>query len=240
MCGRYASSRNPEDLIEEFEIEVAPPMKLAPNWNTAPTQSIYVIAELLKKRTLLIARWGLIPSWATDLSMGARTVNARMESVAEKPSYRAAFKTRRCLIPADGYYEWYQGRVSGSLKAVPKQPFYLHRKDGRSLAMAGLYEYWRNPVTDEVLTSATIITTSSQGALSQIHDRMPVLLPEDRYRAWLDSEERAKAELLELLQVQEMDQDLVAEPVSRLVNSVRNNGSGLIRPVPLELETPLI
>lgn len=234
MCGRYAASRRPEELIEEFEIEVGPPRALEPNWNTAPTQPIYVIAEESQKRTLMIARWGLIPSWAKDAKIGARTINARAESVAEKPSFRSAFKSRRCLVPADGYYEWYTLSEQGAGHFSPKQPFFIHRKDGKSLAMAGLYEHWRDPESGDLITSATIITANSAGKLAQIHDRMPVVLPQDRYEAWLAPEGESKAALLALLDVKGADRDLTADPVSRLVNSVHNNGAELVEPLPFE------
>ena len=232
MCGRYAASRRPEELIEEFEIETVPAHLLEPNWNTAPTQSIYVVAEVEQRRTLFIASWGLIPSWSKDSKGGAKTINARVESIAEKPSFRAAFKSRRCIIPADGYYEWYA-------KMAPKQPFYIHRLDGKALAMAGLYEHWRNPVSGDLITSATVITTASKGGIAQIHDRMPVLLPRERYDAWLTPAPSPKESLLALLDVPGADLDLVALPVTRRVNSVRNNGSELIEVIPTE-EEPLL
>lgn len=232
MCGRYASSRRPEELIEEFEIESVPAHLLEPNWNTAPTQSIYVVAEVEQRRTLFIASWGLIPSWSKDSKGGAKTINARVESVAEKPSFRAAFKARRCIIPADGYYEWYTN-------VVPKQPFYIHRLDGKALAMAGLYEHWRNPISGELIISATVITTASKGGIAQIHDRMPVLLPRERYASWLAPAPSPKESLLALLDVPGADVDLVALPVTRRVNSVRNNGRELIEAIPVEDE-PLL
>ena len=232
MCGRYAASRRPEELIEEFEIESVPAHLLEPNWNTAPTQSIYVVAEVEQRRTLFIASWGLIPSWSKDSKSGAKTINARVESIAEKPSFRAAFKSRRCIIPADGYYEWYT-------KTAPKQPFYIHRLDGRALAMAGLYEHWCNPVSGELITSAAVITTASTGGIAQIHDRMPVLLPRERYDSWLTPDPPPKESLLALLDVPGADLDLVALPVTRRVNSVRNNGSELIEAISIEDE-PLL
>ena len=241
MCGRYAASRRPEELIEEFGIESAPSRPLAQNWNTAPTQSIYLVADVGQKRTLMIASWGLPPSWSKDAKSGANMINARVESVAEKPSFRASFKSRRCLIPADGYYEWYtlsNQNLSnqGARQAAPKQPFYIHRLDGKALAMAGLYEHWRNPVSGELITSATIITTSAQGEIAQIHDRMPVLLPRECYDSWLAQAESPKEALLALLDVQGADLELVALPISRRVNSVRNNGSELIDAMPIEDE----
>lgn len=239
MCGRYAASRRPDELVEEFEIEAEPPLPLPPNWNTAPTQSIYAVADLDEKRTLMIVRWGLIPSWAKDAKGGAKTFNARVETVAEKPTFRSAFKSRRCLIPADGYYEWYTLSAQNSGTVAPKQPFYIHRIDARPLAMAGLYETWRDPTSGEAITTATIITTNSQGRIAQIHDRMPVLLPRERYDAWL-AREASKESLLALLAVEGADQDLVADPVGRQVNSSRNNGPELIEPLPFDDEPTLL
>jgi putative SOS response-associated peptidase YedK len=187
----------------------------------------------------MIARWALIPSWSKDAKNGAKTINARIESVAEKPSFRSAFKSRRCIIPADGYYEWYTLSTQGTKSPSPKQPFYIHRKDDRSLAMAGLYEYWRDPEGGDLIISATIITTSSEGQIASIHDRMPVLLPRDRYDAWLAPAPAPINSLLALLDIGGEDQHLVCDPVSQRVNSARNNGAELIEPLPFEEEPPL-
>src|SRR4249919_961115 len=162
MCGRYASSRRPEDLIEEFEIE-SPRVEeaLAPDYNVAPTKEVYAVMErppsqdksLPAERQLRVLRWGLVPSWAKDPSIGSRMINARMETVADKPAFRRAFAARRCLLPADGYYEWYtpegsSDRPSGSRARTPKQPFFIRPADGGVLAMAGLYEFWRPAGSD--------------------------------------------------------------------------------------------
>jgi len=239
VCGRYAASRRPDELIEEFGIESTSTQTLQPNWNVAPTQSVYVIVESELVRTLTIARWGLIPSWSRDASIGAKTINARIETVAEKPAFRSAFKSRRCIVPADGYYEWYTRSAEDAASVPPRQPFYIHRTDKKSLAMAGLYEFWHDPVSGDSLTTATVITTNAVGHIARIHDRMPVLLPTDRIEPWLDSSEQDLRSLLELLSVPEADQDLVAVPVSRQVNAVRNNDVGLIEPIPFADEPRL-
>ena len=150
MCGRYAASRRPEDLVEEFEVEEQPEQVLPASYNVAPTDDVYAVLERPPKgepdatpvRSLRAVRWGLVPSWAKDPSIGNKMINARMESVAEKPAFKRAFAKRRCLLPADGYFEWY-GEVKGK-----KQPFFITPSDGRPLAMAGLYELWRDKSKD--------------------------------------------------------------------------------------------
>src|ERR671920_1330802 len=164
MCGRYASSRKPEDLVEEFEISAPSGNKvteaLAPDYNVAPTKPVYAVMERSPssrdepdreppQRQLRVLSWGLVPSWAKDPAIGNRMINARMETVAEKPAYRKAFATRRALLPADGYFEWYPtSRTNAKGKSV-KQPFFIRPKDGGVLAMAGLYELWRDPTKAE-------------------------------------------------------------------------------------------
>ena len=166
MCGRYAASKNPADLVEEFEVVVAPDKELKPDYNVAPTKLVYAVLDRRPRdstgsdgstgevrRELAIVKWGLVPSWAKDPAIGNKMINARVETVSEKPSYRRAFAKRRCVLPADGYYEWYtptDGAKTASGKPV-KQPFFIHQADGRSLAMAGLYELWRDPTrADEI------------------------------------------------------------------------------------------
>jgi putative SOS response-associated peptidase YedK len=181
-------------------------------------------------RELRVVRWGLVPSWAKDISIGSRLINARAETVAEKPAFRRAFERRRCLLPADGYFEW-QPPASGS---GPKQPFYITRKDGGPLAFAGLYELWRDhqvPDDDQRawLWSATIITTSAPDELGRIHDRMPMVIDQRSWDDWLDPASSAAGALQELL-APAATSGLVSYPVSRAVNSVRNNGPQLTEP----------
>lgn len=227
VCGRYASSRSAGELEVEFDIDqLRIAVELPPSYNVAPTDEVYIVAErpphdvpaTHRERQLRTARWGLVPSWARDRSTGSRLINARLETVAEKPAFRRAFAARRCLIPADGYFEWYRAE-NGT-----KQPFFIHPTDGRSLAMAGLYELWRDPVTEQVLWSCTVITTSSTDDLGRLHDRMPLLVEESRWSSWLGP----GAGAVDLLTPAS---HLEAWPVSAAVGNVRNNGPELVEPL---------
>lgn len=248
MCGRYASSRQPEDLVEEFEVtRVDVPTALEPDYNVAPTKDVYVVLDRVAhdaeegtppERRLRTARWGLVPSWAKDPAIGSRMINARMETVAEKPAYRRAFAKRRCLLPADGYFEWYPTAEKTARGKPRKQPFFIRPADGEVLAMAGLYEIWRNRAVDEdapdaFLWSVTVITTSAEDSLGRIHDRMPMLVEPDRYDAWLDASVTDGTDLRGLL-VPAAPGRLTAYPVSDRVNRVANNGPDLVEPLPTE------
>jgi len=252
MCGRYASSRRPEDLIEEFEIDKSEVKEtLAPDYNVAPTKQVYAVVERQAdeaaepERQLRTVRWGLVPFWAKDPAIGNKMINARMETVAEKPAFKQPFAKRRCLLPADGYFEWYTteqkttGSAAQSRASKPlKQPFFIHPRDGASMAMAGLYEIWRDPTRDDddpqrFLWTATVLTTTAEDAVGHIHDRMPLLVERDRWAAWLDPTKKDKDDLISLL-VPAAPGLLEAYPVSTAVNSVRNNGPELIEPLPLE------
>ena len=251
MCGRYASSRRPEDLAEEFEIDeasvketVAEP--LAADFNVAPTKEVYAVltrppaadrpAEA--DRQLRVLRWGLVPFWAKDPAIGNRMINARMETVHEKPAFKQAFAKRRCLLPADGYYEWYPTQARTKAGKPVKQPFFIRPKDGSVLAMAGLYEIWRDPTRDDddpqrFRWSCTVLTTTAEDEVGHIHDRMPLLVEPERYAAWLDPTPQDPDALRSLL-VPAAPGRLEAYPVSTQVNNVRNNGAELVEPVPLE------
>lgn len=245
MCGRYASSRQAEDLIDEFEVEesvVATPLE--PDYNVAPTKEVYAVLERPAKperpqqRQLRTLRWGLVPSWAKDAAIGNRMINARMETVAEKPAYRRAFASRRCLLPADGYFEWYPSEQLNAKGKPIKQPFFIHPADDGVLAMAGLYEIWRDPAVpdgapEQFRWTCTVITTEAEDALGHIHDRMPLMVPRDRWSDWLDPELHEQERLLGLLEPAAPGR-LVAQPVSLLVNNVRNNGPELVEPLPAE------
>jgi putative SOS response-associated peptidase YedK len=190
------------------------------------------------QRQLRTLRWGLVPSWAKDPSIGNRMINARMETVAEKPSFRRAFASRRCLLPADGYYEWYPTQQLTKSGKPAKQPFFIRPKDGGVLAMAGLYEVWRDPTRDEedperFRWTCTVLTTQAEDAVGHIHDRMPLMVERDRWASWLDPTVSSKDDLLGLL-VPAAPGQLEAYPVSPLVSNVRNNGRELVEPIPLD------
>ncbi|KRF19545.1 SOS response-associated peptidase [Nocardioides sp. Soil796] len=245
MCGRYASSRQPEDLIEEFEVqESLVPEPLEADYNVAPTKDVYAVLERPAKeerpqqRQLRVLTWGLIPSWAKEASIGNRMINARMETVAEKPAYRRAFASRRCLLPADGYFEWYKTEEQTKSGKPKKQPYFIRPQDGGVLAMAGLYEIWRDPSRPDddpapFRWTCTVITTDAEDSLGRIHDRMPLMVPADRWGDWLDPTSKSTDDLLSLLEPAAPGR-LEAFPVSTLVSNVRNNGPELIEPLPVE------
>ncbi len=246
MCGRYASARKRIELLEEFRIErdrVTEP--LDPDYNVAPTKPVYAVMSRAPRtgaagetkaegpaRELRVVRWGLVPSWAKDPSMGGRMINARAETVDSKPAFRKAFARRRCLLPADGYYEWQPKEVDGR---TVKQPFYISRADGGPLAMAGIYELWRDQAVPDDherawLWSAAIITTDAPDELGRIHDRMPMIIGADSWADWLDPASDDPADLRGLL-APAVSEGLVWRPVSTEVNSVRHNGAQLIEPI---------
>ena len=247
MCGRYAAAKDPAALAEEFGVAAPPEEILGPDYNVAPTKRVYVVVDRDRdnspERALVVARWGLIPSWAKDPSIGSRLINARAETVAEKPAFRRAFAKRRCLVPADGYYEWYVPASPGATDAPVgkagkpvKQPFFIHPADGSSLAMAGLYEWWRDPGRDEAdplawRLTCTILTTDAADEVGRIHDRMPMTIAREDWAAWLDPATGAQAS--ELLRPAG-GPGLAAYPVSVAVNSVRNNSPELIIPLATE------
>lgn len=248
MCGRYASSRRPEDLVEEFDIaEVRIATPLEPDYNVAPTKEVYAVVERPPRgehpveRQLRVLTWGLIPSWAKEPSIGSRMINARMETVAEKPAYRRAFAARRCLLPADGYFEWYATEEPTRGGRPRKQPFFIRPADRGVLAMAGLYEIWRDPARSEddpnrFRWTCTVITTESTDDLGRIHERMPLMVAPERRSRWLDPAAPVDG-LMDLLEPATPGQ-LQAYPVSPLVGDVRSNGPELIEPLPLEAESP--
>jgi putative SOS response-associated peptidase YedK len=245
MCGRYASSRRPEDLVEEFEIvDNRVPEAIGADYNVAPTKPVYAVVERAPsreseeppQRQLRVLTWGLVPSWAKDAKIGGRLINARRETVAEKPAFRRAFAARRCLLPADGYFEWYPTSELTRAGKPRKQPFFIHPRDGGVLAMAGLYEIWRDPERAEddperFRWTCTILTTEAEDSLGHIHDRMPLMVDPARWGDWLDPR-RSGSDLLELT-VPAMQGALEAYPVSTLVGNVRNNGPELLEPLPL-------
>ena len=282
MCGRFASARKRQELLEEFGVQrdrVAEPLR--PDYNVAPTKPVYAVvtrrpedpakeqgagpdgagpdgagpdgaaehqaaghqagedqaaghpaAEPEGVRELRVVRWGLVPFWAKDISIGSRLINARAETVASKPAFRHAFARHRCLLPADGFYEW---EKSGDPKSSRKQPYYIRREDGGVLAFAGLYELWRDKDRpdddpDSWLWTATIITTRAEDEVGRIHDRMPMVIEPARWADWLDPA-ATSADALHGLMTPAASVHLTTYPVSTEVNSVRHNGPGLIEPM---------
>ncbi len=218
MCGRYTLKTPINVLAEGFEIEEYP-SSIVPNYNTAPTQEVAAVVEEDEKRKLKMFRWGLIPSWAKDAAIGNKMINARSETVSEKPSFRSAFKKRRCLILADGFYEW-QKSDNG------KQPFYIKMADGSPFAFAGLWEIWKGA---EEIRSCTVITTEANDLMNEIHHRMPVILHPEEYDLWLDPDFDEKEPLTSLLKPYPADA-MEAYPVSRRVNKPSNNGPSVLEP----------
>ena len=226
MCGRFTLASDTETLRQLF-FNFDTPVNLAPRYNIAPTQDVAVITNTPVETEMPLAffHWGLIPSWAKDPKIGNRMINARSETLAEKPSFRAAYKRRRCLVLADGYYEW---------QKIPddrlKQPVYIRLKSQKPFAFAGLWETWQTDEMDQPLRSCTIITCPPNPLLEKIHHRMPVILPQDAYTAWLAPDERS-ADVLQPLLIPYSVQEMEAYPVSRFVNRPTNNSPECIEPL---------
>ncbi len=212
MCGRYTLKTPVNALAEWFDLDDYP-SSLTPSYNVAPTQEVAAILEEGEERKLETFRWGLIPSWAKDPSIGNKMINARAETVSEKPSFRSAFKKRRCLIVADGFYEWQ--KTDGG-----KQPFHIKLSDSSPFAFAGLWETWDKD--GEEIRSCSIITTDANYLMNEIHHRMPVILHPENYGVWLDSGFEEKETLMDLLKPYPSDQ-MEAYAVSRRVNKPSNN-----------------
>ena len=236
MCGRYAATRKPEDLAVEFEAVRAEGQTALPSdYNVAPTKDVYVVRHKGERsadgaaagrpaggghRELRIVRWGLVPSWAKDVAIGNRMLNARVESLTTKPAFRKAATSRRCLVPADGWYEWVE-----RLDSPGKQPYFVTPEDGSVLAFAGLWEVWGRG--EDRLYTCTVVTAPATGALAEIHGRMPLVLPPDRWAAWLDPT-REDVEHLTAATPSELVERLEIRPVSTAVNAVANNGPQLV------------
>ncbi|PRH79773.1 hypothetical protein C6N75_07850 [Streptomyces solincola] len=262
MCGRYAASRRPEDLAGIFEVERWEPEEtLAPDYNVAPTKEVYAVLERPVKgaddkrpvRQLRTLKWGLVPSWSKTSEGAARMINARAETVHEKPSYRRAFAERRCLLPADGYFEWVTGaqerelEAEGRKKRPRKQPYFVTPADGSVMALAGLYEFWRDRTLPDDHPNAwwvtcSVITTEAEtgplgvapaqgpGTLADIHPRMPLMLTPDRWDAWLDPSRTGGDGLRDLL-APPLEGLMRAYPVATAVSNVRNNGPELVEEI---------
>ena len=218
MCGRFALYTPQEAVVRLFGLNSAP--DLLPRYNIAPTQSVLAIrADEQAGREAQTLRWGLVPFWAKDLAIGSRMINARGETVSEKPAFRQAFRRRRCLIPADGFYEWQ--KVPGG-----KQPWFISRRDDIPLAFAGLWERWDKRGTEDPVETCTIVTTAANATLAPLHDRMPVILGPQDWDSWLGANTPPEA-LVDLLRPA-ADDLLGARPVSRRVNSPANDGPELL------------
>ena len=258
MCGRYASSSRPEDLVEEFEVDedrtgqaarsilVTPqsPPAGQPDFNIAPTKQAPVVLtravrddeDAAPVRQLRLLTWGLVPGWSKDLKVGLRMTNARSESLLDKSSFARAAAARRCLVPADGWYEWQVSPTAVDIKGKPRrQPFFIRRSDGAPLAMAGLYEFWRDKSLaqddpDAWLTTYTIVTTAAESGLDRIHDRQPLVLEREDWDDWLDP---AQTDLWSVRAHLEFSQPgrFDACPVGTAVNSSTNNGEQLLLPL---------
>ncbi|MDQ2757203.1 MAG: SOS response-associated peptidase [Actinomycetota bacterium] len=268
MCGRYAASRDTAELVEQLDIELdatrepsrsllvhpqSPPPN-TPDWNMAPTKQAPVVLTRAPRgtssdegaapvRQLRLLTWGLVPSWAKDVKAGLRMINARVESVLEKPAFKRAAVARRCLVPAQGWYEWQVSPVATDAKGKPrKQPFFMHRLDGDVVALAGLYEFWRDPQVasdtdpEAWLTTFTIVTTAAEPGLDRIHDRQPLVLERDDWARWLDPGTTDVDTVSRLLLPDEPRRPgrFDAYPVSSAVSATRNNGEQLLLPLPRE------
>ena len=220
MCGRYTLKTSIDVVAEHFGLDEHT-SSLTPSYNVAPTQEVAAVIEEDDERKLEMFRWGLIPSWAKDPAIGNKLINARAETVAEKPSFRSAFKRKRCLIVADGFYEW-QKAGDGA-----KQPFYFRMKNSSPFAFAGLWETWDGH--GERIRSCSIITTDANDLMREIHHRMPVILPAENYAAWLDPGFEEKEALLDFLRPYPSE-EMEAYPVSRRVNRPSNNEPGVVEP----------
>lgn len=259
MCGRYAASADPDQLVEEFEVGLdatdqpsrsvlrAPqdPPAGRPDWNMAPTKQAPVVLERAPRggdesvlvRQLRLLTWGLVPSWAKDVRTGLRMTNARAESLLDKPAFARAAARRRCLVPAQGWYEWQASPTLTDRRGRPrKQPFFVSRADGDQLAMAGLYEFWRDPDGDpddplSWVVSFTVVTRAAEPALERLHDRQPVVLDRASWDAWLDPDLVDEGHVRSVLEAQP-DGRFRAWAVSPAVNATRNNGAQLVDPVP--------
>jgi putative SOS response-associated peptidase YedK len=223
MCGRFTLTDPDADLAVQFNLPEIP--ELAPRYNIAPTQPVAAVrvAANGSGREMVLLRWGLIPFWAKDPNIGTRMINARSETVGEKPAFRAAFKRRRCLVVADGFYEWQ--KQNGT-----KQPFYVRLRDARPFAFAGLWESWKGPDANPI-ESCTLLTTQPNDLLRVVHSRMPVILQPQDYELWLDPEVQEPQRLQPLLRPYSAE-EMETYAVSRYVNSPDNDDPRCIDPLP--------
>jgi putative SOS response-associated peptidase YedK len=245
MCGRYVMARAVGDLLAEFDAELENEIAIPPSWNVAPTDDAPIVLERFidggAARQLHIARWRLVPSWAKDPGIGPKMINARSETVLEKPAFRKAVQSRRCAVPADGYYEWKQG------EGRSKQPYYVHPREGAGMVFAGLYEWWKDPSLPQGdparwMLSMSIMTADSPpegaestvfGELTALHDRVPLPMSRETMAAWLDPQVDDAAGLVDLVRsgVKDVASGWRVDSVGQAVGNVRNNSPELIEPV---------
>ena len=222
MCGRFVQAQRPEFYAEHYGVEVLKTESLAPSWNVAPTDPVYAVAEHGGERLLGTFRWGLLPWWAKDRKLAARNINARAETAAEKPAFRDSFVAKRCIIPADGFYEWER-------KPKGKLPHFIHSQHDEPLALAGLWASWRDPETEERVRTCTVLTRDPNELVAKLHNRMPVVLTRDAWSDWLDpsNDDRTRLEAILSAPVP----PLAEHAVSTLVNKVANNVPECIAPL---------
>jgi putative SOS response-associated peptidase YedK len=238
MCGRFTLNATGREIARHFDIEVD--LDIEPRYNIAPTQNLPVVREVtgenagapVDERHCASLRWGLVPFWADDPKIGNRMINARSETVADKNAFRAAFKYRRCLIPATGFFEWKK------IGDGPKQPYYIHLAGGDDSAehapvfgFAGIWEHWSDEQTGEVIESFAILTTDANDTLADLHDRMPVILPTEHYDFWLDPNNEDRDALKELARTQYSGEEIEFYPVSTRVNKPQNDDQGVLEPI---------
>jgi putative SOS response-associated peptidase YedK len=232
MCGRFTQERPASELAEIFGAEplVDDP---GPRYNVAPTDETLVVVQRDERRAITAYRWGLVPHWSTDLKAGSRMFNARAETLTTSPAFREAFRRRRCLVPVESFYEWKR-------EGTVRQPYRVARDDGRPLVLAGLWAGWKDPWTEQVRRTFTIVTTTPNEAMADLHDRMPVLVPDDAWDRWLQPAPAEPDELLAMLQPSD-EIALRIYAVNRYVNDVRRDGPELIEPleVPMAVEETL-
>lgn len=222
MCGRFTQQRPASELAEIFAAEPLAD-ELGARFNVAPTDDAFVVVQREDRRAITAYRWGLVPHWSKDLKGGSRMFNARAETLTTSPAFRAAFRRRRCLVPVDSFYEWKR-------EGTVRQPYRVVREDGRPLALAGLWAGWKDTATEAVRRTFTIVTTTPNDALADLHDRMPVVIGDDAWDRWLSLDGDEPGELLAMLQPTD-DIALRVYAVDRLVNDVRRDGPGLIEPL---------
>lgn len=228
MCGRFAQQRPASELAEIFAAEPLADDP-GPRFNVAPTDEALVVVQREDRRAVTAYRWGLIPHWAESAKVGSRMFNARAETLTSSSAFRDAFDRKRCIVPVDGFYEWKR-------EGTVRQPYLIGRADGMPLTLAGLWAGWRDPATERVVRTFTIVTSGPNDQMAGLHDRMPVALPEDIWPLWLDPS-TDRSELQAMLEPHD-DLELRIHPVSRLVNDVRNDGPALIEPFAVEPGLP--